>query len=80
MFVYKTDEAGIIEGFGHTTGARDWLIDNTSEEETFPRVARMISLYGSYIQAAAARYGFASFNMSGDFAARVEAVVELLAS
>ncbi len=79
-FVYKSDEPGTIADFQHRTAERDWLLDNTSEEKTFVRVARMIGLYGSYIESEAAAHGWPAYSMDGDFAKQADRVVELLAA
>lgn len=66
LFLYKVDVEDIVAGLKASKAKNDWVIKNTKNESTFSAIARMISYFGSYIEADSRKYNFRAVNT--DFA------------
>ena len=78
VFIYRTDERAILEGFQHGGSPDDWVARNTEDEKTLPKVARMVIEYGKHFHSEAEKYSFRSFDMDVGFEKQKEAVFAYL--
>ncbi|KKP41149.1 MAG: hypothetical protein UR31_C0036G0007 [Parcubacteria group bacterium GW2011_GWA2_33_14] len=67
VFLIKKDISKFVEDLRKSTTPNDWIIEKTKYEETYGKIAKMISEYGSYFEAEATKYEFKVFNMDEDF-------------
>lgn len=80
VFLYKSDETDIEVGIKKNIDPGDWLIKNTKDETTFPKVAKMINVFGQRTLKDAEEFNMPVFNMDGNFDDQVREVVKYLIS
>lgn len=68
-YLYKTDVDLIVSGLKANNPLNDWVLRHTREDETFRRIAEMISCFGLSIAKEAFELGFPATNMDQNFAA-----------
>lgn len=78
IFLVKHDETKFIEDIHKSSTPNDWIIRKTKEENTFFRIARMISGYSKYFESEAKKYNFTVLNMDQDFENQIEKAISLL--
>lgn len=76
VFIYKEDEENIVEGLKKNVDPGDWLLKNTHQDSTFPKVAEMIRAFGERTRREAESAQMRAFNMDGDFERKIEEVVK----
>ncbi|MBP9747588.1 hypothetical protein KBD13_01470 [Patescibacteria group bacterium] len=67
VFLIKKDEQALMEGFHKNSAKRDWVLQKTKQIETFQKIAKMLSYFGTYLEKEAAKYGFAVYCTDKDF-------------
>ena len=72
-FLYKTEVTDICSGLKANREKNDWVLKNTKRATSFPRIAEMISTFGSHIRESAATAGFETLNMDADFERKIAA-------
>lgn len=77
-YLIKEDEQKILDGFSKNNSGFDWLVRNTKDEETLPRAARMVSVYGEFFKKEAEKYGFEVFNTETEFEEMLEKAIDYL--
>jgi 2-phosphoglycerate kinase len=80
LFIVKEDSATFLENLKKSTTPNDWILTKTKDENTFPKIAAMISYYGKHFSKEASIYGFTTINMDEDFEAKLDEAVGILTS
>lgn len=78
VFLVKFDEQKFIQDIHKSTTPNDWIIRKTKNEETFGKIARMISEYSHYFENESNKYGFKVFNMDNDFVEQLDTIEKYL--
>jgi len=78
IFLTKTDIPKFIKNIKNSTTPNDWILKRTNEEETFTKIAEMISEYGSLIKKEAYMYVLKTITMDNDFEEKIEEAIEYL--
>ena len=75
-FLYKSGP-DIAEGLKASQDPNDWAKRGTAEE-TYPKIAQMISVFGERVTAMCEEYHLALYDTSADFTSRIEELAGLL--
>ena len=78
VFLAKTDVQKFIQNIQNSTTPHDWLIRKTKDEETFKKVAEMVSQYSKFIKKEAEEHNLKVFDMNDDFSAQVVEAIDYL--
>jgi len=73
-FLVKYDEQKFVENIHKSTTPNDWIIRKTKDEITYNLIAKMVAEYSRYFETEAKKYGFAVFNLDGDFNEQFEII------
>lgn len=80
VFLCKEDETDIEAGLKKNIDPGDWLLKNTHENTTFPKVAKMIRTFGERTKKEADSAKMPVFNMDGNFENKIDEVTKYLLS
>ena len=78
--IIKKDATKFAADVHKSTTPNDWLIVGTKKPETFLKVGNMVSLYSSYLEKEAKKYGFKVLNMDENFEKKLLEAVKYLKS
>ena len=78
VFLVKHDEKKFVEDIHKSSTPNDWIIRKTKEENTFFKIAKMISVYSKYFEDEAKKYGFFYCKMDQDFDNQIEKSISSL--
>lgn len=67
VFLTKQDEMSIVAGFTKNKATSDWVIQKTKNIAIFREIARMLIIFGTYIQEEANAYGLNVYSMDEKF-------------
>lgn len=78
IFLVKHDERKFVEDIHKSSTPNDWIIRKTKEENTFLKIAKMISGYSKYFEDEAKKYEFTVLSMDQNFENQIEKAISLL--
>jgi len=78
IFLGKHNEEKFVADVHKSSTPNDWIIRGTKEENTFFRIAKMISEYSKYFEDEAKQYGFTALRMDEDFENQIEKAISFL--
>ena len=78
IFLGKHDEEKFVADIHKSSTPNDWIIRGTKEENTFFKIAKMISEYSKYFEDEAKKYEFSVLRMDEDFENQIEKAISLL--
>lgn len=78
IFLIKSEEEKFISDVKKSSTPNDWIIARTINEETFPKIAKMICEYGNYFETEAKKHGLNVLNMDDDFESQINEAVKYL--
>jgi hypothetical protein len=78
VFLYKLNNAAILNGLSKGCAETDWILKNTKNPETLKKVAAFITCYSEQIRQAAATYHFTAYNTEVHFRWRIRQAVRHL--
>lgn len=78
IFLVKHDERKFVEDIHKSSTPNDWIIRKTKEENTFLKIAKMISGYSKYFEDEAKKYKFTVLSMDQDFENQIEKAISLI--
>jgi len=78
IFLVKHDEKQFVKDIHKSTTPNDWIIRKTKEENTFHKIAKMISEYSKYFEKEARKHKFTVFTMDQDFKKQIKKAIQLL--
>lgn len=78
VFLVKHNEKEFIKHVHKSTTPNDRIIRSTKKEETFPKIAKMISEYSKYFEKEAKKYKLTVLKMDNDFDNQIEKAIDLL--
>lgn len=78
LFLYKTDAEAIAAGLKANREKNDWVMRHTKDASTFPAIAKMISYFGSYIEAESKKYNLQAVNTDFDFSQKIADALKIL--
>ena len=80
IFIIKKDATKFALDVHKSTTPNDWLIVGTKKPETFLKVGKMVSLYSTYLEKEAKKYGLKVLNMDDNFEKKLLEAVKYLKS
>jgi len=80
VFLVRKDVEKFVEDCKKSATTNDWIIKKTEHEETYGKIATMISEYGNYFETEAKKYGLKVFNMDHDFSGKLDEIEHYLTS
>lgn len=80
VFLVRKDSDKLVVDFKKSTTHNDWILTNTKNEETYGKIAKMISEYGNYFEKESEKHGYKVFNMDEDFNKQLEGIGKYLKS
>lgn len=75
QFLYKIDVEDILSGLKANDPTNDWVLRHTKGDESFMRIAQMISCFGKVIERETGELGFQATNMDRDFITKIGGLV-----
>lgn len=78
IFLFKSDQNKFIQNIKKSSTPNDWIISKTKNENTFPKIAEMISGYGEYFHQQSLKYKLPVLNMDDNFELQIEKATEIL--
>lgn len=79
-YLYKSDRELVVDGLHKNQAEHDWVLERTTQAETFERLATTLIEYGEYLRGQAQVYELPYFEMSQKFQEKIAEVVEFLAT
>lgn len=79
LFLSKTDKQKFIQDIQKSTTPNDWIIENTHKDQTFLKIAHMISEYWDIFQGEAKKYNFQYISMDESFEDKIQEWIEFFA-
>ena len=80
VFLYQRNINDILREIKQGNSEQNWALRNTKKEETYLKIAEMISIYGERIYRQTQKYNFASFNTELHFKRQAKNIVNHLLS
>lgn len=77
-YLYKLDVEKILLGLKANDPKNDWVLRNTTEENTFIEIARMIACFGQQTKEGTANCRFEATNTDSDFGEKIDALARSL--
>lgn len=78
IFLVKNDENKFVEDIYRSSTSNDWIIKKTKDNNTFFKIAEMITGYSKYFNDEAKKYNFTVMNMDHNFEAQIEKAISFL--
>jgi 2-phosphoglycerate kinase len=75
-FLYRQDVAEILMSLKSSTAKNDWVTNNTKQEATFLKIAKMISHFGLWFKDEAIKFNVKAVDMDRDFNQKIKALSE----
>ena len=79
VFLIKRDEQLIVNGFHKNKAKWDWVLQKTNKKETFPKIAKMLSFFGTWIEKEAQKYQLPVYCVDNNFLKAITALEKDLA-
>lgn len=79
IFLIKSNKEKFVNNIKESTTPNDWIIARTNKEETYKKIANMVSEYSEFFDREAGKYNFKILNMDDDFDIRVKEAINYLA-
>lgn len=77
-FLVKHDEKKFVEDIHKSTTPNDWIVTKTKNENTFSKIAKMVSTYSKYVEEETKKYNFTVIPMDHDFTNQIGKAMHLL--
>lgn len=78
VFLVKMDPQALVANIHKTTTPNDWILRRTQKQETFPKIAAMITEYSKMVEKEARTYQLPVVSMDKNFAAQMEKAKKML--
>jgi 2-phosphoglycerate kinase len=78
LFLVKSDIEKFLDNIMKSTTPNDWIINKTTNEETFLKIAKMVKYYGDYFKKNAQERNFKVLNMDEDFTKQTKKAIQFL--
>lgn len=78
LFLVKSDIEKFVDNIEKSSTPNDWIIAKTKNEETFYKIAEMISVYSEHFMKKARKYKFKVIHMDDNFSGQIKKAMELL--
>ena len=78
IFLIKLDQKLFVQSIRKSTTPNDWIIARTKNEDTYGKIAAMISEYSKYLEKESEKYGCQTINMDTDFSGKLDEATDLL--
>ncbi|MFA5925640.1 MAG: hypothetical protein WC831_01790 [Parcubacteria group bacterium] len=78
IFLIRTDKQTLLKDIKKSTTLNDWIKSRTKNEETFGKIAEMISRYGLEIGRETKKYKIPALNMDKNFEGQIREVIKFL--
>ncbi len=80
LFLVKSDEEKFIKDVKKSSTPNDWILAKTKKDETFGKIAKMVSWYGQFFAKEAGKHGFQVLNLDEDFGEQIKKAIWQLSS
>ncbi len=75
IFLVKKNEVKFVENIKESSTPNDWIVENTKENETYNKIAKMISEYSEIFEKEAQKYNLDIINMDDDFERKIKTII-----
>lgn len=76
VFLVKDDINKFILNIKKSSTPNDWIIARTKKEETYLKIAKMISEYGKFFEREAKKYNLKTINMDNNFTNKIKEAIK----
>lgn len=76
VFLIKNDINKFISNIKKSSTPNDWIIARTNKEETYLKIAKMISEYGKFFEREAKKYNLKTVHMDDNFNSKINEAVK----
>ncbi|MEI8143223.1 MAG: AAA family ATPase [Candidatus Berkelbacteria bacterium] len=78
IFLIKLDQELFVQNIRKSTTPNDWIIARTKNEDTYGKIAAMISEYSKYFEKESEKYSCQAINMDVNFSGKLVEAIDLL--
>ena len=78
IFLGKFDEKKFVKDVKKSSTPNDWILKKTKQEETFYKIANMITYYSGYFEKEAKKYKYTIYNMDKKFNEKIKQAMKYL--
>lgn len=76
IYLYKENTEEILKGIKMGNPEEDWSLQHTKDEETLPRIAQMVSVFGKRVREESEKYKLSAFNTEMNFKEQITNILE----
>lgn len=78
IFLIKENQAKFLKNITKSSTPNDWILSRTKKQETYEKIAEMITLYGLYFSKESKKHHFPIVNMDDNFQSQLKIAERLL--